>query len=345
LIIHKEVSIKANMRKHYTFVAGLMISFLCIYWLSNKINHGKIVDIVTSIDTICLFWAVVLQLISFGVKGIRWGILLMPFKGCRTMLVTKIALIGLMLNNILPGKIGELGRAYLLGNRKDIRKSLVLSTIITERSVDVLVVLFMLIVVSLVTPLSHLAQRIIMYSSFAVFGFFSLLLLVKAKRAKLGFLLEAAFQRRFKRRGEAFIEIIKNLFLGFQWSTYKALALRLSFFSILYWGIICLSTQFIVWGFHLPVPYYVSIVIVGITSFGMIIPSSPGYLGTYHFLVVNTLLFFNVDKNTALSFAILAHSIWYSLEIFLGLTFMWQENLSFEVLKDLKVIEWRKKKV
>ncbi len=252
------------------------------------------------------------------------------------MLMIKIALIGLMLNNILPGKIGELGRAYILGNRENISKSLVLSTIITEKIIDVFMVLLLLIVISLITPLSHLAQRIIMYSSFVVFGIFPLLFLVKAKFSKLSFLLEAAVQRRFKRRGEAFINVIKNFFLGFQLSTYKGVALRIICFSILYWGIICLSTQFIILAFQLPVPFYVSIVVVGITSFGMTIPSSPGYLGTYHFLVVNTLLFFNIDKSTALSFAILSHSILYFPEIFLGTIFMWQENLSFKVLKDLK---------
>ena len=62
-----------------------------------------------------------------------------------------IVLIGLMSNNIAPARIGELVRAYLVGEREAISKSTALGTIAVDRAFDGLTLVAILGVVTVAT--------------------------------------------------------------------------------------------------------------------------------------------------------------------------------------------------
>ena len=47
-----------------------------------------------------------------------------------------MVLIGLMANNVAPARVGELVRAYLLGERESMSKSTALGTIAVDRAFD-----------------------------------------------------------------------------------------------------------------------------------------------------------------------------------------------------------------
>jgi hypothetical protein len=49
-------------------------------------------------------------------------------------------------------------------------------------------------------------------------------------------------------------------------------------------------------------------VVAVFTAFATVIPSSPGFVGTYHFFVKTAIGFFGVASATATSFAIVGHA-------------------------------------
>ena len=71
--------------------------------------------------------------------------MLIPIKPVKVSQLFNITVIGFMANNILPVRIGELVRAYILGKREQLSKSLALATIIIERLLDGLTILSFLI--------------------------------------------------------------------------------------------------------------------------------------------------------------------------------------------------------
>jgi uncharacterized protein (TIRG00374 family) len=56
-------------------------------------------------------------------------------------------------------------------------------------------------------------------------------------------------------------------------------------------------------------PIAVAVLLTCTTNLAMLIPSSPGYVGVFHLAATLSLVPFNVAKETALSFAILAHLV------------------------------------
>jgi uncharacterized membrane protein YbhN (UPF0104 family) len=71
---------------------------------------------------------------------------------------------------------------------------------------------------------------------------------------------------------------------------------------------------------------------MSVLNLGMIIPSSPGYVGVYHFLAVQTLEPFGVTPSLALSFAIILHLANFGSLSLGGLVCMAREGLSFSDL-------------
>ena len=63
------------------------------------------------------------------------------------------------------------------------------------------------------------------------------------------------------------------------------------------------------------------------TSFGFLVPSSPGSFGVYHSIVIWTLTnVFEVDRHIAVSYALVIHLVFYLPPMAIGLAFLWKER-------------------
>jgi uncharacterized membrane protein YbhN (UPF0104 family) len=73
-------------------------------------------------------------------------------------------------------------------------------------------------------------------------------------------------------------------------------------------------------------------VVLVITTISIVVPSSPGYVGTYHYLAVLSLSLFAVDKSTALSFAVVAHATAVLTVTVVGMACAWKEGVSLSTM-------------
>ena len=89
--------------------------------------------------------AVVLGLLSFVARALRWRSLTHPLKaGILFRNLFSCTVIGFMLSYILPGKVGELARPILLASREGMSKGAVIATVAVARVMDFLSVLLFL---------------------------------------------------------------------------------------------------------------------------------------------------------------------------------------------------------
>ena len=74
-----------------------------------------------------------------------------------------------------------------------------------------------------------------------------------------------------------------------------------------------------------------------VTSLVVVIPSSPGYVGVFHFVAVLTLTtIFNTDKSAALSYAVVIHAVSYLMLTILGIFSIWKEGLTYQRLQNIQ---------
>ena len=87
---------------------------------------------------------------------------------------------------------------------------------------------------------------------------------------------------------------------------------------------------------HLQVPVTALGFAVVVTTLGMLLPSSPGYIGVFHYLVTVALAPFGVPKDVALGFALVWHGVNYLTLCASGVVALWVHGTSLS-----QVLRWR----
>src|SRR5690348_14652290 len=109
---------------------GIIITLLFVGLLAWKIDLHEVGTALAQANYVWVIPAVCCTLLSYVLRTLRWRIILRPIRplGFRTLL--PVLMIGFMANNLLPARMGELVRAYALGRKTGLSKSLGLATIL-----------------------------------------------------------------------------------------------------------------------------------------------------------------------------------------------------------------------
>ena len=89
-------------------------------------------------------------------RAIRWHFLLLPLKSVPSLRLYPIVVIGYMANNLLPVRLGELVRAFFVGQKEGVSKSGALATILLERVFDGVFLLGLALIVWPFLPVADL---------------------------------------------------------------------------------------------------------------------------------------------------------------------------------------------
>jgi glycosyltransferase 2 family protein len=245
-----------------------------------------------------------------AVKTVRWQLLFLPEHHLRLAPVFTALCAGYLASNVLPARLGELVRVVLLTSEVPVGVARTISTIVVERLLDVLSILIILVLllpfITLPAVVSRAAAGLALL---ALAGSAVLLLLSFFKTLVLEWAHFLLRHVRFLDR-EPVYEGLGHLIDGFA-------ALRgrrspaLFGLSLLSWiGSVavawCVSKAF---GMMVP-PAGIAFSVV-VVSLGMVVPSSPGYVGVFHYLATVALAPFGVPKNVALSYALVWHGLNY----------------------------------
>jgi hypothetical protein len=126
---------------------GFAISLVFIGLFLYRTDFAEIRDAFTEANYAIAFASLPVYFAGIWVRTIRWQYLLRPVKRVPTRTLYPIVLIGLMANNLIPARAGELVRAFVLGERERVSKAASLGTIAVDRLFDGLTLVPMLLIV------------------------------------------------------------------------------------------------------------------------------------------------------------------------------------------------------
>ena len=234
---------------------------------------------------------------------------------------------------IIPFRIGEIVRPYLIKKKKDIPLSSAFATVFIERFFDILILIIFLYV-----NLFYLPDL----PGFIIEGgkiFLGIILLTILFIVLLVFKTETAFRlinpilKRFPEKYSTFINnILKNFISGFAViSNIKSLFL-VFIFSFLLWFINTVSLYLLFYLCNLKLPFIASLLVLVITALGISLPAAPGFLGNFQYASILALTYFNVPKTEAFAFSIVSYLAGVGIVILLGFIFLFFEKSSFKDL-------------
>lgn len=117
-------------------VLGYAASIVCLLWVLHNYNLRDFVAAVRTLDWKWVALSVAADLSVYLTHGWRWNTLLGPVVRLRFWRTVQAIYIGLFANEVLPLRVGEVIRCYLLAHWSDFRISLSFASAGVERLID-----------------------------------------------------------------------------------------------------------------------------------------------------------------------------------------------------------------
>lgn len=127
------------------FWIGLAISLVFLAFFLYGANFEEIKRAFKDANYFIAALSLPVYFLGIWVRTIRWQYLLRPVARPSTARLYPVVIVGLMANNIIPARVGELVRAYVLGERERVSKASALGTIAVDRLFDGLTLIPMLL--------------------------------------------------------------------------------------------------------------------------------------------------------------------------------------------------------
>jgi hypothetical protein len=172
-------------RRWLFFLIGLVLSLFFLWFAFRDLHLGQVWDAMKTARYIWLIPGVTVYFISVWFRSWRWKFLLRGSKSVPTARLFPVVVIGYMGNDILPFRLGEVLRAYVLWRKEGVHIGTTLTTAVLERLFDGLTLVCFVLFGLLFLPLSAFLGRLVMVASGVFFGALAIFLVLAAHPDRL----------------------------------------------------------------------------------------------------------------------------------------------------------------
>ncbi len=286
--------------------------------------------------------SVVLTLVMYLVRALRWQYLLEPLGPTRFWVAFRTTVIGFAAIFLLPARAGEVLRPYLLAKHEGLPVTAAFATVIVERILDLTAVLVFLGIylagfsadarqadpalygaVALGGMVMGLVAFVVLSMMFVMAGhperLHGLVLRIERVLPQRIALIVAGLARTFA-EGLAVVRRPARLLRSLAW-------------SFVLWFVIALQVWLVARAFDIAMPFPGSFLLTAVLVVGVAVPT-PGGVGAVHeaFRLCVT-SFFGADNNVAVGAAIVSHALGFIPVTILGVWFAMRDGLTFGSLK------------
>lgn len=271
---------------------GLALALLWFFFRETEWSGVWLSIASASISLLCLSMG--LNILSLVIRSYRWQILLRPLKSDIGMYPSwKYFNVGFAVSAILPGRLGEVLRPYLMSRNQNIRFTPTFATVVSERIIDLLAVLAMLttflILPDVLGPraddpsnadvIGTIQTVGLSLLSGVIIGVIFLAFIKKYTEFSLSFIRKITFFLPQK-VSEKIIEIIQAFVEGIGGLNAKEFSKMIGI-TLVNWVVLTGGYYTSIRAFGIDVPFHHMFFFVAVVSLGVIVPT-PGGSGTYH---------------------------------------------------------------
>ena len=328
------------------FGVGLAVSLAFLLLLFYRVDLGEVGEQLRGANYLYLVPAVVLYFVAVFFRTLRWRYLLDPMRSFAMSRLYPVVVVGYMANNLMPVRLGELVRAYHLGEKEKFSASTALASIVVERVYDGLTLLFL----GVIAAFSLLLAGVTWNTGEAGTGPW-LVLAVVATLAFIGAVAFLSLLASSPRLRRLVVELVHLIPSRLRPKTEEFLSHFIQGLEVLrsprrHFVVFLLS--FPVWlseagvyslialSFHLldlftsSGVFIAAVLLVTATSnLATAVPSTIGGIGPFEYVSQRTLVILGLGTSIATTYASFLHIIALWLPVTLvGLFFLWRENLS-----------------
>lgn len=329
-----------NTKINLKFWLGIAVSLFFMVLLFKKIDFRLLGAAFRSADYRYIFLSICFTFCSYFLRAVRWRYLLISVKSIPLSSLYPATIIGYMANNLLPARLGEFVRAYTLAQREQLETPAVFASLVIDRLFDGFTVLLLLLVTLFTLRLpagmedAALALRAggaIMFLLYCGVMMFLYLLKRQTMRtlSAVGYVLKP-FPKRISNK---LIPLLGSFIGGIRLSPRLGHFAALAATSAGIWLFCLLSVDMTLRSFNIHLPMTASMFILILVVFAVMVPASPGFIGTYHYVCYKGLSVFGIPETTSVSIALIMHGTAFFPVIIAGMYYLWKNKISLNELQ------------
>jgi uncharacterized protein (TIRG00374 family) len=306
---------------------GLAVSLIFIVLFLYGTNFREIGDAFADANYLLAFLSLPVYFLAAWFRTLRWKYLLRPLATVGTARLYPVVIIGFMANNLIPARVGELVRAYILRERERVSMSASLGTIVVDRVFDGLTLLLFLILAGVFATVSAEVRTlaIVMAALFGI-GLVIMYVLVTSERRsrRVVDVVVRLVPGRLKGRAEGLADSFLD---GLQSLRSPAAMAGAWAASVVSWLLEATMYYMVGVAFDLGVGFEVYLLVTAAANLAITVPT-PGGVGPFELGTRWALAPFAVATDTVRAYAIALHALLLFPVIALGFVFLWAINLS-----------------
>lgn len=326
------------MKLGWRGVLGVLLSAAGLWWALHGVPWHDVASRLRGVNVPLLALCAVTATSIFPVRAIRWRVILDPVAPRLPFgpLWRSVA-IGMMVNNVVPARAGELARAYALTReRPEVSFSTSLASLVVDRLFDGAAVL-LLMAVAMLDPrflgVHEIAGWSIRSAAVAVIGltlaaFLALFVLASYPRKTIA--LYEAFARRVAPAIEARGSAILTAFAG-GLSVLRSPGrfVLVLFWAVLMWVLNALAFWLAFRALHIATPFSAALFVQGIIVAFVSIPSTPGFAGLFESGARVGLAAYGIAASAAATWAIAFHVVSYIPITLIGAWYLTRAGITY----------------
>lgn len=329
------------MKKHFRALLGIAISAVLLWWVLREVSLTTVMHTLAQSNPWLFAIATVCATLIFPLRARRWRTILDPiYPKLAFGPLWRATAIGMMVNNVVPARAGEVARAYVLTRETPVPFSTSIASLAVDRVFDA-IVLLLLAFLSVLDPQFPSGVRIgdvsmahwALGGAALVGGAVVVLYALVFFPTQLIHLFELFARRlspRIEERGKAalltFAEGLSVLRSPVHFAAVMGWTVAHWLMNALGWWIAMRAV-----GIH--APFSAALLLQAMVALGVAIPAAPGYFGVFEKVAVLGLAIYAVSPSLATSWALGFHILSFLPITIFGAIYAARLNLN---LKDLQ---------
>ncbi|MGH7652036.1 MAG: lysylphosphatidylglycerol synthase transmembrane domain-containing protein [Gemmatimonadaceae bacterium] len=303
------------MKSGWRAAIGGVLSAALIYWTLHGISPSDIANRLSHADPLLFAGAIFCATAIFVLRAIRWRTILEPVAPRVSIgALWRAICIGMMVNNVVPARAGEIARAYALTREAPVPFATALASLAVDRLFDA-IALLLLAATALLDPALSASRTLAGRSlaSFATGGAAIVLILLVLLYALVFFpsrllRLYELFARRVspsvEERGRRVLETFVQGLSVLRRPTRFAAVFG---WSIAHWLLNGVGFWLSFKAVGITAPFSAALFLQAFIALGTAVPALPGFFGVFEYMAVRGLAVYGVGQEQAATWAIGYH--------------------------------------
>lgn len=303
------------MKPGWRAALGVVLSATLIYWTLHGISPAEVGRQLSEADPLLFAAATFCATAIFGLRARRWQTILEPVVA-KTPLgpLWRATAVGMMVNNVVPARAGEIARAYALTKEAPVPFPASLASLAVDRLFDA-IVLLLLAALALLDPAlagtDTLAGQPL--SSFAAGSATVVVVLIVALYGLVFFpkQLLRLFEL-FARRVSPSVEergrrVLQTFIHGLSVLSSPGRFVAVFGWTLAHWLLNALGFWLAFKAVGISAPFSAALFLQAFIALGTAVPALPGFFGVFEYMSVQGLAVYGVDRQQAATWAIGFH--------------------------------------